>query len=391
MTLKNKFFDIYKAYKKKEIFWFLITIICSLIISFLIQTIYIKITGVTGDQDYYMGFLGEEKRSQSWMFSRTGATYHIYKFLRTIFGTYFARYILPLITSITIFKLIYPYWKNIPFILFIVSLLLPHFWVWQTIASKEAIIILPTFLLAFYCAKTAYIKPNINVIGISLICFLIIAFYRIHYSISYFWILSSTIMVVPNLKLRLLKKLRIKNYLQIISLILVLLFIIFFIIFRHSTLNIIELIFEEGSNYFTWTESGKTTRWDVEYKSVSDIIKNLYWGIPSSIIGFTPSEVIENPKYIFSFLEGLIAFTLIPLINLQIIKKSKYDPRLRFLFFYTIIPSIALALMAHYPFGIFNPGSSIRFKQSISSVLYFYPIFLIMFSNNYYKSLNQKN
>ena len=163
--------------------------------------------------------------------------------------------------------------------------------------------------------------------------------------------------------------------------------LILFGVFQESTINFIIDIFSRSSYYFKIFPNANTTRWDVGYSSIKDIISNLPWGIPSSIIGFTPLEIIENPKYILSFIEGLIAISLIPIINIKLILRSKKDPKLRFAYFFIFLPSLFLAICAHYPFGIFNAGTSIRFKQNIAAILYFYPIFLLMFSKYNFKNL----
>tara|TARA_Y100000589_G_C27194881_1_gene646340 strand:+ start:3855 stop:5039 length:1185 start_codon:yes stop_codon:yes gene_type:complete len=379
MDIQAAFKNFYYKNKNKEFFWFTLSILCSLLICFLIQNVYIRITGVIGDQQYYMGLLGESK-SGAWFLTRTGFTFLLYKIIRSIFGIYFATYILPIISSIIIFKLIYPYWQYISKRVFIISIFLPHYWVWQSISSKESITIIMAFLVCYFCAKSIYTKIGFKVNTILAFSFLTIAFYRIHYSISYFWIYSSSLLVIPKLNKDLIKNLKIRHYFALLITVTLIFIVIFFIIFNKSTINLIHLIFDEGSNYFTLSKVANTTRWDVEYKSISDIVRNLYWGIPFSIIGFTPSEVFENKKYIFSLIEGLISFLLIFLTNFEVFQKSKKDPKLRFVYFYILLPATLVAYIAHYPFGIFNPGTSIRFKQNISSILYFYPIFLVMFS-----------
>ena len=359
-----------------------------LIICFIVQNFYISLTGVIGDQRFYMGFQGENNAGEAWTLSRTNLTFTIFKFLRSIFGSYFATYIFPILTTCTIFKLIYSYWKYIPKNIFLISIFLPHYWVWQSIASKESITIPISFIIVFFLAKFLYEKISIYTFSITVILSFLFAFYRLHYAISYFWILILTILIIPILKNEDLVKIKFKNYLYVFSSIFLLLLLITFGVLKDFSSNAIINIFLKSSEYFTLFPNATTTRWDVGFLSIKDIFSNLFWGIPTSIIGFTPLEILENPKYIPSFLEGIIAISLIPIINIKLILRSKKDFKLRFSYFFIFLPSLILILCAHYPFGIFNPGATIRFKQNIVAILYFYPLFLLTFSKYNLRNLN---
>ena len=106
--------------KISKFYFILISIILSIIIWFVIQNLYIKITGVTGDQDFYLGLLGDSKPSLR-ITSRTGITYTIFGILKNLIGIKYATLVIPIFTSSIIANLIYSKWNFIPKKTFIIT------------------------------------------------------------------------------------------------------------------------------------------------------------------------------------------------------------------------------------------------------------------------------
>ena len=369
--------------KISKFYFILISIILSIIIWFVIQNLYIKITGVTGDQDFYLGLLGDSKPSLR-ITSRTCITYTIFGILKNLIGIKYATLVIPIFTSSIIANLIYSKWNFIPKT-FIITSLFPHLWVWLCLASKESLLLLTSFLIVFYSAKAIYFKPNLASKLILPISLLFFSYFRPHYAISYFWIVSSTFIIYKKINFNFLKSINRKNYIFITLFFVSIISIVFLVIFQESTSNLIVNIFKEASNFHTWAH-GNTTRWDIKYSNIREISENIVWGLPISFIGFTPKEIISNPKFLPSFLEGLISLLMIIFLIYKLFKFGSKSEKVRFALFFIFLPSLFLALISHYPLGLFNPGTSIRFKQGLHSIIYYYPLMILTF-DNYEKKL----
>ena len=135
--------------------------------------------------------------------------------------------------------------------------------------------------------------------------------------------------------------------------------------------------------------NGNTNRSNIEWDSAASFFSNMPWGIPFSIIGFTPAEVLENVKYLPAFLEGIISFLFLIWLLIKLIGRAKVDLNVRSALYLCFLPALFIIILAHYPLGIFNPGSAIRYKQSLAPAFYFYPLFILSLSikNRYYSSV----
>lgn len=384
MTFKiNKFFENFLIYNKK-LLYILITIFSCILIWYVIQNIYITITGVSGDQDFYLGLIKNSKPSLR-ITSRTGITFTVFKTLKNLVGIKYATLVIPILTTSVIANLLFSKWKYIPKKTFFITSLFPHLWVWLCLASKESLLLLPSFLVVFYSARAIYLKPNLATKLILPISLLFFSYFRPHYAISYFWIVSSTFIIYKKINLNFLKSINRKNYIFITLFFVSILYIVFGLLFEESTSNLIVNIFKEASNFHTWAH-GNTTRWDIKYSNISEISENLIWGLPISIIGFTPKEIIFNPKYIPAFIEGVLSLFMIIFLICELFKFSKKSEKVRFTLFFIFLPGLFFALISHYPLGLFNPGTSTRFKQSLHSIIYYYPLMILTF-DNYEKKL----
>jgi len=368
----------------KKLLYLLITTFTCILIWYVIQNIYIKITGVTGDQDFYLGLMGDSKPSLR-LTSRTGITYSIFEALRDLVGIKYTTLIIPIFTSLIISNLIYSKWKYLPKEAFIINSFYPHLWVWLCIASKESLLLLPSFLIVFYSARSIYLKPNLATKLILTISLLFFSYFRPHYAISYLWIVSSTFIIYKKIDLNILRSISRKNYIFIILVCISIVSLFFLVIFEESTSNLIVNIFKEASNFHTWAH-GDTTRYYIKYSNISEISENLAWGLPTSIIGFTPKEVILNPKYFPAFIEGSISLFMIIFLIFKLFKFARNSEKIRFVLFFIFLPSLFFALISHYPLGLFNPGTSIRFKQALHSLIYYYPLMILTF-DKYEKKL----
>ncbi|EOW7153923.1 hypothetical protein ACO4GX_002458 [Yersinia enterocolitica] len=248
---------------------------------------------------------------------------------------------------------------------------LPSFQIWTSVAGKEVLAIMGFLLVIKYvvCLQLN-VKCNIlylivgGVVGVLL---------RPHYGLAYAYLLISTI-ILARLKVG---RISIGIYFFVLSVL-----SIMFIICISISIDLWSPYFTEAMkvirSYFIITDA-KASRENIEWGGVSDYLNNMYWGVAYSIIGPTLSEVINRSVYMPFFIEGIISFALIIILVYKLYCSSRDFSFYRKFFYLSFLPSFVMILMIHYPFGIFNPGAAIRYKQNISPLIYFYPLLVLSY------------
>ena len=130
-------------------------------------------------------------------------------------------------------------------------------------------------------------------------------------------------------------------------------------------------------NYFFSQTTARANRFNVIWEKPTDIITNLWWGLPIGIIGPTLHEVFVRPIMLPAFLEGLFSLALFVYLIITTIHAALINPKYNAFIILGFIPAILIGLMLNYPMGIFNPGAAIRYKQSLAPLFYFYPLLLM--------------
>jgi len=144
---------------------------------------------------------------------------------------------------------------------------------------------------------------------------------------------------------------------------------------RYST-YLLNLMHAIKFKFFLY-QGGRANRLDIVWENFSDVIANLWWGIPMSIVGPTWHETLARPFILPAFLEGVFALGLFVFIFFKMIKCAMDNPNYNAIIILGFVPAILFGLLINYPFGLFNPGSAIRYKQSLAPLFYFYPILLM--------------
>ena len=118
------------------------------------------------------------------------------------------------------------------------------------------------------------------------------------------------------------------------------------------------------------------------------MMNNLFFvGFIYGIIGPFYEEVINRFEFIPFFIEGVIimSFPIIIFIRMLIIQKNIFN-NINFLnYVYGLFPAIILVMIVHAFFGLFNPGTAIRWRINFELIFYFAPFLL------YFKNLEIKN
>lgn len=121
-------------------------------------------------------------------------------------------------------------------------------------------------------------------------------------------------------------------------------------------------------SYFTI--NSETTRTWVQLHTTGDLLSGLWWMLPLSLIGPTPGEVLARPLMLPFFAAGLVVFCLfLHSIHLALFKAPKGPARGVLLLGW--LPATLVILVSYIPFGIYNPGSGIRYASCFLLFLIF--------------------
>lgn len=121
-------------------------------------------------------------------------------------------------------------------------------------------------------------------------------------------------------------------------------------------------------SYFT-IHSDTTRTW-VQLNSSGDLFSGLWWTLPLSLIGPTPGEVFARPLMLPFFVAGLAVFCLfLHAIHLALFKAPQGAARGVLLLGW--LPATLVILVSYVPFGIYNPGSGIRYASCFLLFLIF--------------------
>ena len=257
--------------------------------------------------------------------------------------------------------------------IFLSSLLLPHFLIWSGVVGKEIMATAGFFLIIKVCVDLT-IWNRVRILPLIIGLFLVVIV-RPHYALCYIYLYSISFVIAKS-KIRVMGFFSSsKSFLIFLLIIAYTLLLLFYLenSYDEYLINFMQLT----QKYFLKFTQSTGNRWDINWVYASDFVSNLSWGLPISIIGPTWSEVLQRPILFPVFFEGCFACFLLVLIVCMFIRFVKIHPKYNSLIIWGFIPAVLMGLLINYPFGIFNPGSAIRYKQSLSPLLYFYPLLLI--------------
>lgn len=123
----------------------------------------------------------------------------------------------------------------------------------------------------------------------------------------------------------------------------------------------------KARSYFTIGSA--TTRTWVNIATTHELLTSLWWTMPLSLVGPTPGEVIARPMMFPFFISGLVIFFLLLYAIQQAFRAPRGTPRKLLVLGW--LPSLLLTLVAYVPFGVYNPGSGIRYASCFLLFLVF--------------------
>ena len=132
-----------------------------------------------------------------------------------------------------------------------------------------------------------------------------------------------------------------------------------------------------------------SNRTDIQWNDLNDFFYNSLWGMPQGFIGPTFKEILSKPIQAPAFFEGIVYLIIISYLLYKLIQLAKSYRFLRVHLFPFIFVGFCIIFLS-YPYLIFNPGSALRYKQSLHPLLVFYPLLILYirvknFTNTHFK------
>jgi len=278
-----------------------------------------------------------------------------------------------------IFKVLYPYINKY---IFWLAISLPQFLIWTGVTTKE---LLSVALFSLFIKQVINIINEEKVAKLTLILAGTIGvFLRPHYGISYLYLLVSTIIIVNIIKGRTKVPSTSKRVVFSIFLSIFLIFLFLFVLAINYWDYAVEDLMSLSKDYFTGF-SGSSTRYSLasNWNSAMDFITYIPTGFFVSLVGPTLNESIERPMFFVAFFEGVLYIAIcIYLYFILLLKTLNFRSNLFItLVLYSFFPALILILFAHYPLGIWNPGTALRYRQNMVPLMIFFPLLLLGLQN----------
>lgn len=261
--------------------------------------------------------------------------------------------------------------KQLIIIFFLLSL--PSFGVWSSIAGKEAIGVFFMGIILGYIIDI--IEDNrFKLKFIEIIAFYLLFLFKGQYAIAIFSLI---------IYIYLSRKLKLKAYGKLI---LILFHIIVSVIGFYILKDLInELSFIMPKHF---SLNGGSTRENTIWVDDYDVFVNAPYGMFIAFWGPTLNEVINKPLQSIAFIESSIIFSFFIYFLLLLLNKVLKTSKINIFILSLIFILFFWLLFVHYPFGVLNPGSALRYRENFYGFLV---VFLFYLYNKYLKRKDVQN
>lgn len=241
----------------------------------------------------------------------------------------------------------------------IAILLLPNFGVWASVVGRESLFVgLLGFMLG--AVLSYYRRPRFAVALLALACVAGMTFIRAPYG------LGTALFLLMFLLYRSGPRIGASTGVHTLFFTLVGLLVLM-VAWPYLGAYINEQALPQAEAYFT-INSDATRLW-IDMDTAAELFTSLWWSLPLALIGPTPAEVIERPMMLPFMLSGLVVFGSL-LYSLVLAIRAPRGMVRKFLLL-GWLPAVVLILIAYVPFGIYNPGSAIRYASCFLLLLVF--------------------
>ena len=257
---------------------------------------------------------------------------------------------------LSIYGIFYPLNKlnltKFQFITAITLLSLPSFSIWTSMVSKESVLVFTYGILLGMFIEWWEKKKKPNLFYLMSLLYLAFLF-KPHYTLA---------LMIMILFVYVVKKLNLNFNGQLIIFLLAILTVFTVIFLMRDYFN--WLAFEMPKHF---NPHSRSTRVADFWLNENDFFAYAPMGMFIALWGPTLPEVLNSPLHLGVFLESgvllfsLILFTTYCLSNLSFLNKHSFGLLLGF-----FLGFLAIAFV-HYPFGVMNPGSAIRYRSGFYS------------------------
>jgi hypothetical protein len=250
--------------------------------------------------------------------------------------------------------------KQLFLVLFLLSL--PSFGIWSSIAGKEAV---GVFYMGIICGylidilNQTRLKPKF----IELLAFYLLIIFKPQYSVA---------LVALFLFIVLYQKLQLKAYGKLFLFIIHLFIgVVVLYIFR-NVINEISFIIPKH-----FSQNAGSTRENTIWINDYDVFYNAAYGMFIAFWGPTLEEVIKNPIKIVPFIESLVICSFFIYFLFRILVSIVVTNKINVLVLSLVFITVFWLLFVHYPFGVLNAGSALRYRENFYGflVVFLYYIF----------------
>ena len=256
--------------------------------------------------------------------------------------------------------------------------LLPHFLVWSGSSSKEQIVIICGIIVINFAAKRSFTtgKLTINLIFVFIALWFIFAI-RPNYFVIYLTVFL-TALFAPWLPVIITKRLSIGVW--VLAFILATMVVTFSLsldatFFSEDVVTFMKYVEESFLAY----DTAGSNRTYIQWNDISDFMYHSLWAIPQGFLGPTLLEVISKPLQLPAFLEGLVYLAIMCYLLVKLTQLAKSSGAIKV----HILPYMFVGfviIFISYPYLMFNPGSALRYKQSLHPILIFYPLLILAYN-----------
>jgi len=256
--------------------------------------------------------------------------------------------------------------KQLTMLLILLSF--PNFGIYSSVASKEAIAVFFMGVILGFIIDIIK-KRHVENYVLIFIAFYLCIFFKPQYMIG-----ISALLIYLFLSM----KLRLKGYGKLF--LLVLFFIVSFGLLYIFRYEINALSFRMPPNF---SLNSSSTRENTFWIDDFDVFKNALYGMYIAFVGPTFTEAMQKTTHLFAWIESMIILSTFAFGSLKLYIVSIKTNKLNIYYLSIFLIVTLWILFVHYPFGVLNPGSAIRYREN------FYGFLVILFYFLYTETLNQ--
>lgn len=247
---------------------------------------------------------------------------------------------------------------------FLAIVLVPNFGVWASVVGRESIFV---GSLGFFMGAVLnyYRRPRFRALLLALVSMAAMIFIRAPYGLGF------ALFLLMFLLYRSGPRVGVSTGVHALFMALTALLALAFA-WPYLDAYITGDVLPRAESFFTVTSD--TTRTWIDMDTTAELFTSLWWSMPLALVGPTPAEVLDRPLMLPFLLSGLVVLGCL----LYSIRLAFATPRgtTRKILVLGWLPAVVFILIAYVPFGIYNPGSAIRYASCFLLFLIFPPMLL---------------